>query len=406
MYQYFQLSNGIRIIHKQVNSIVGHCAVFINVGSRDEECSEYGLAHLIEHSIFKGTEKRKSYHILNRIDGVGGELNAYTTKEETCIYASFLTEHYDRTLELFSDILFHSTFLEKEIEKEKDVILDEINSYKDSPSEYIYDEFEELIFKGHGLAHNILGEKQQLKKYKSKNLRQFFSKNYIASKMVISSVGNLDFKKLIKLCEKYFKEQPLQTSENKREPFNNYVPTNQSRNRKTHQAHILLGNVAYSYNNPKRVPLTLLNNYLGGPAMNSRLNMEIREKYGFTYNLESQYTPFSDTGLFTIYAGVLFSAKDKTLDLILKELRILKEKKITEMQLNKSKKQLLGQMAINMDSALNEMLAVGKSFMVYDRVETLEEIGKQIMQITADEMQEVANELFEENKLSCLFYGK
>lgn len=406
MYQYFQLPNGIRIIHRQVASVVAHCAVFINVGSRDEDPNEYGMAHLIEHSIFKGTEKRKSHHILNRIDGVGGELNAYTTKEETCIYASFLSEHYDRALELFSDILFHSTFLEKEVEKEKDVILDEINSYKDSPSEFIYDEFEELVYRNHGLAHNILGEKQLLKKFKPNDIKRFMQKNYRTDRMIISSVGELDFKKVIRLCEKYFGDYPAQTTQETRTPFFDYQPVNLSKHRKTHQAHILLGNIAYSYNNPKRIPLTLLNNYLGGPAMNSRLNMGIREKYGFTYNLESQYNPFSDTGLFTIYAGVLFSAKDRTLDLILKELELLKSKKITEVQLNKAKKQLLGQMAISMDSTLNEMLAAGKSYLVYDKVETLDETSKQIMQITTDEIWEVANEIFDEKQLSYLFYVK
>ena len=331
---------------------------------------------------------------------------SYTTKEETCIYASFLSEHYERTLELFSDILFHSTFVEKEVEKEKDVILDEINSYKDSPSEHIYDEFEELVYRNHGLAHNILGNKPRLRKYKSDDIKRFMAKNYLTNKMVISSVGKLDFKKLTRFCEKYFGEYPAQTAEDNRQPFLDYKPVNLSKHRKTHQAHILLGNIAYSYNNPKRIQFTLLNNYLGGPGMNSRLNMGIREKYGFTYNLESQYTPFSDTGLFTIYAGVLFSAKDKTLDLILKELKSLKSKKISDIQLNNAKKQLIGQMAISMDSTLNEMLAVGKSYMIYDKVESHEEIGKQIMQISSDEMWEVANEIFNEKSLSYLFYMK
>ncbi len=405
MYHYYQLSNGIRIVHKQTSSPVSHCGLFIDVGSRDESLKENGMAHFIEHCIFKGTKKRKSFHILNRIDGIGGDLNAYTTKEETCIYASFLSNSYERTLELFSDILFHSTFPEKEINKEKDVIIDEIHSYEDSPSELIFDEFEEMVFANHPLGKKILGEPKLLKSFNSNTIINFIAKNYCASSMVISSVGNIDFKKMALLCKKYFENDSLCKNKSERVPFEGYTPVKKEVKRKTYQAHCLIGNLAYSFNDSKRLPLILLNNLLGGPAMNSRLNMSIREKYGYTYNLESAYTPYSDTGLFCIYAGMDFSYKEKTIDLILQELKILRENRLSDTQLKKAKIQLIGQIAINNESTLNEMLGIGKSYLVYDKVESFKEITQEILSVSAEEILQISNEICIPDQLSMLVYS-
>ncbi len=404
MYQYHTFANGIRLIHKENSSSVGHCGVFINAGTRDELEEETGMAHFLEHCIFKGTEKRKSLQILSRIDGVGGEMNAYTTKEETCIYASFLAYHYERCLELFSDILFHSTFPKKEIEKEKDVVIDEINSYKDSPAELIYDEFEELIFENHPLGRKILGEPEIVKKFNTEQVRNFVKRNYIPQNMVISSIGPIKMQKIVKLCEKYFGIENDTPKSSERKPFSEYSRKSLTIDKDTYQVHALVGNTAYSFNDKKKVGLMLLSNYLGGPAMNSRLNIAIREKYGYTYNIESTYSVYSDTGLFSIYAGMDHSHKEHTLDLILKEFQKIRAGKMKETLLQTIKQQLMGQISISNESALNEMFSIGKSYLVYDKVDSLEEIKSQIQNVSSSELLDIANEILDEKSLSFLIY--
>ena len=403
-YQYHTFRNGIRLVFRQTNSTVAYSGVYINVGSRDESGPEEGLAHFIEHSIFKGTEHRRSYHILNRIDGVGGELNAFTTKEETCVYASSLTCHLDRCLELFADILFHSTFPLKEIEKEKDVVLEEINSYKDAPSDLIFDDFEELIFTGHPLAHNILGTKKNVKKFTPEFIRGFMSRNYTTSRMVISVVANIDFKRLVAMCQKYFEDYPSCDSAALRQTAPSYQVFDTVTNRHTHQVHMMIGGQAPNIFDEKKVAFTLLNNILGGPAMNSRLNVGIREHYGFCYTIESQYTPFSDAGLFYIYAGTDTDASERTTELILNELKKLRTNPLSTLQLHAAKQQFMCQMAINNDTSLNEMQSIGKSFLNFDHVDTLEEMNNDIEAVTAEEIRDLANELFDESALSRLYY--
>src|SRR5574344_51016 len=405
MYQFHTLNNGIRIVFRQNNSIVTHSGVYVNIGSRDEVGNDEGMAHFIEHSIFKGTEHRHSYHILNRIDGVGGELNAFTTKEETCIYASSLSIHLERCLELFADILFHSTFPEKEITKEKDVVLEEINSYKDYPAELIYDDFEEMIYKGHPLSHNILGTAKNVKRFTPQAIRQFFERNYTTDRMVLSVVGSVDFKKLVKYCERYFGEYPQRSSAANRSVPPQVHNFNTTLNKRTHQLHAMVGCPTYNAFEEKKVGFTLLNNIIGGPAMNSRLNVAIREKYGFCYNIESQYTPFTDAGLFYIYAGIDADARDKFLDIVLHELHAFCENPLSPLQLHAAQQQLIGQIAINNELALNEMQAIGKSYMVYDRVDTIEEMSRDIESVTAKEVQDIANEVFCEGAFSFLFYA-
>lgn len=411
MYQYHTLDNGIRIVFRQTDSIVTHAGVYIGVGSRHEQGSEEGIAHFIEHSIFKGTEHRRSYHIRNRIDGVGGELDAFTTKEETCVYASALSQHLERCLELFSDILFHSTFPQHEIEKEKDVVIEEINLYKDSPAELIYDDFEEMIFGGHPLAHNILGSKKNVKHFTSAQLSDFLHQNYTPDRMVISVVGNVEFQRLVKLCEKYFEsfsaipnaidseqKAPLMPTTVEYRHFNTTV------SKRTHQIHLLIGCPAPTLFDERKNAFTLLNNILGGPAMNSRLNVSVRENEGFCYSIESQYVPFTDAGLFYIYAGVDTDAADRSTHLILNELRRLRETKLTPQQLHAAQTQLIGQMAITNDSGLNEMQSIGKAYLNFDHVDTLEEMNHDILSVTPEQLQNVAQDLLPEENFSFLYY--
>lgn len=405
MYEYHTLPNGIKIILSHTPSEVIYSGVYINVGSRDEAGSDEGMAHFIEHSLFKGTEHRRAYHILNRIDGVGGELNAFTTKEETCVYATSLTEHLGRCLELFADILFHSTFPVKEIEKEKDVVLEEINSYSDSPAELIYDQYEELAYNGHPLAHNILGTKRNVKHFSPERIKLFMQQRYTPSRMVISVVGNVDFATLVRQCERYFghyADHPSLVNRTTPPTFNIFE---KHIHRHTHQAHVLIGCEAPNVYNTDKTAFSLINNILGGPAMNSRLNVAIRERYGFCYNIESQYVPFSDSGLFYIYAGVDLGAQERVCQLVTNELHRIAEQQMTPLQLRSAQRQMIGQMTINNDMGLNEMQSIGKACLCFDHVDTLAEMNRDIMAINASDMLQVAGRYFGSHKFSTLIYG-
>ena len=409
MYLTHILPNGLRIICSPNRSMVTHVGVYIGVGSRHETGAEEGIAHFIEHSIFKGTEHRHSYHIRNRIDGVGGELDAFTSKEETCVYASVLSQHLERALELFSDILFHSTFPDHEIENEKDVVIEEINLYRDTPSDLIYDDFEERFFGSHPLAHNILGTKRNVRHFSPDTLRRFMRAHYTPDRMVVSAVGDIDFPRLVRLCEKYFASdrgrhtspklgEVAQRAGGVCQPFNTTI------NKRTHQVHLLIGGTAPTLFDQQKTAFTLLNNIVGGPAMNSRLNVAVREKQGFCYTIESQYVPFTDAGLFYIYAGVDTGAADRSTELILDELRRLRDIPLTQQQLRAAQQQLIGQMAISNDLGLNEMQSIGKSFLNFDHVDTLDEMSRDILAVTADDLQAVARQYLAEESLSRLYY--
>jgi predicted Zn-dependent peptidase len=403
-YNYATLKNGIRLVHRYTPSQVAHLGVTIDVGSRDEKVQENGIAHFIEHCIFKGTKKRHSYQILSRIDGVGGELNAYTTKEETCIYATFLNNYYPRAVELLSDIVFNSTFPDKELEKEKVVILDEINSYEDSPSDLIYDKFEEVIFGRTGLGRMILGTPKKVKEFTSNQVKDFIQKNYYTNLISISTVGNIDFDKWVRLIEKYFSVTEKKIEDRKRHRTYNYKPKHIEENRDTYQAHLMIGNIAYSYKDNRKVAFSLLNNILGSNAMNSALNMHIRERYGFTYALESNYTTYCDSGIFQVYAGTDEKYIDKTRELIIKELLHFANKRITQSYLTRSKEQLKGQIAIQYDSNQNEMLSIGKSLLNFSKVESLNDTFKEIDEVSSDDILKVANEIFIPQQLSTIIY--
>jgi predicted Zn-dependent peptidase len=400
----YTLKNGIRIIHKYTDSPVAHLGVLINTGSRDEKKNEHGLAHFIEHSVFKGTKKRRAFHVLSRIEGVGGELNAYTTKEETVLYSTFLNEYYERAAELLGDILLNSVYPEKELEREKEVIFEEINSYKDSPSDLIFDEFEELIYDGHAIARNILGTRKNILKFNRESILRFIENNYHTDQIVISSVGNFDFDELIKLLERNFGAMPEKLRKRSRKRFNNYIPSNREVEKDTYQSHCIIGNIAYDFQHPKRVVMVLLNNILGGQAMNSRLNLALRERRGMAYNVESGYTAYSDTGLFNVYFGTDKENLDKALELVLKEFKLLRETKLGAIQLSKAKKQLIGQIAISTESHEDLMLAIGKSFLLYNKVDPLRVVFSKIEAITTDDLLEVANFALAEKQMSRLIY--
>lgn len=404
MYQTYILKNGLKVIHQQVPAKAAWCGLIIGVGSRDERLEEEGIAHFIEHVIFKGTEKRKAYHILSRIEDVGGELNAYTTKEDTCIYASFLPGDYERALELFADIVFNSVFPEKEIVKEKEVVIDEINSYKDSPGELIFDDFEELIYGTYPIGRNILGSEEAVRGLTREGIRAFVKRNYHPGRMVISSIGDMPFEKLVKLVERYFGGIPGNEASLERIKPAVYVPRTRVVEMDTFQNHCVVGNVAYDYMQDNRLALSLLVNMLGGTGMNSRLNLNIREKYGLAYNVEAAYTPYSDTGVFTVYFGCDAEDLERCLRLCRKEMAALCEKPLGAVQLQKAKRQMVGQMTLSSENYENMMLSIGKSFLIYGKVDNLEDICAEVNGLTPELLLQVAGEVFAEGKQSVLIY--
>ena len=401
----FSLSNGLRVIFKRTNRPVSHCGIVINAGSRDEEAGQEGLAHYIEHCIFKGTKKRKTYHILSRLDNVGGEINAYTGKEDTWIYGSFLNEYLDRSLELISDIVLNSTFPQKEIEKEKDVIIDEISSYKDSPGEQIFDDFEELIFENHPLGNPVLGSEESVAKLSRDHILDFIEKNYSSETMVLSVLGDYTLAKVKKLAEKYFESvKRSNTKKEKREEFKIYKPSDIEIEMDTHQVHYIAGGIGYSSADERRTPLHLMNNYLGGPAMNSLLNLEVREKHGIAYNIESSYQPYSDTVVFEIYLGTDKKMFEKSKKLVDKQLKKLRENKLGVNQLQTAKNQVLGQIALAQESGVGTMMGLGTSYLFYDRVDTLSEVFARINKVTAEDVLAVANEVLDTSTFSSITY--
>jgi len=406
MYHYHTLPNGLRIVHKQTKSPVAHVGVIINSGSRDELPMEHGLAHFTEHMIFKGTEKRKVFQVLGRLENIGADLNAFTTKEDISVFASFPKRYYKRTVELLSDIIFHSVFPEKEIEKEKDVIIDEINAYEDTPAEAIFDDFEDLLFPGTTLGRNILGRPALLRKFNRKSVLQFTSKHFYPSNIVLCSVGNIGSGRLNDLVTHYFNMADSSPRAAKRESLIPYSSKNEHRKRSVYQAHCMIGNRAYSSYDPQRTAMALLNNILGGPAMNSRLNLAIREKHGIAYNIESNYSPLSDTGVFAIYLGTDSSSLEKSIWLVHHELDKLRQVRLGTMQMHTAKRQLTGQLAIAMESQQNDMLSMGKSLLLYDKVESLKEICKRINALSTEDLMEVANQVFEPESLSMLTFTK
>ena len=396
----FRLRNGIRVVHQYLPREVAHCGLMIGSGSRDELKAEHGLAHFLEHCLFKGTKKRKTFHILSRLDAVGGELNAFTSKEETWIHASHLKEDYERAIELIADIAFNANFPEKEIEKEKEVIYDELNSYKDSPADLIFEDFDQMLFGDHPFGRTIIGTEESLQRFNRNHLERFRKRSLNRDNVIFSSAGNITAERLQSLLEKHFDAFKLSKAPVKREPVKKYYFDHQVVKKDIHQVHYLLGMPAYDFDHKKRPALSLLNNIIGGPAMNNRLSMRIREKHGIAYHVDSNYSPFSDTGIFSIYLGTDKENLDKSKELIWKVLNELKHERMSARAIADAKKQIIGQLALAQDSGSAIMFNIAKSLMLFDRVDTLEELFEKIHEISAHDMHDVANEIFNA-KRSC-----
>jgi predicted Zn-dependent peptidase len=401
----FTLPSGLRVIHRQNHSNVAYCGLTINAGTRDEVSGEHGIAHLTEHMLFKGTKKHSSHFINNRLENVGGELNAFTTKEETGIHATILKNDLGKALELIAEMSFNATFPEKEAEKEKLVIIDEINSYKDNPSEQIFDDFEERLFAGAPIGRNILGTESSLLAIAPLQLHAFKNKYYHPQNSVLSIVGKYTAKRIEQLAAKYFGDLNRTANLYTRTapPIQPLFTIKEERN--TFQAHCVMGSPAYSLHDPKRIGLALFSNYLGGPASNSLFNTLLREKYGLVYTVESNYSPYSDCGALTIYFGTDRGKVQKCQELIIKELEKLKKNPLSGMQLHRIKKQMLGQLAIATDNAEAQMLSQAKSILAFNKVETTAQTEERINAVTSRELQEISEEVLSPDKLSCLIYN-
>lgn len=401
-FETYTLPNGIRGIHRQVRSGVTHCALVVNSGSRDERPSEYGIAHFTEHALFKGTERRKAYQVNCRLENLGGELNAYTTKEDTTLHATTLRHDFSRAVELISDVIFRSTYPEKELRKEREVIADEINTYKDSPSERIYDDFEDMIFAGSELGHNILGSKASIQRISTAEIKSFVGRTYTTDQMVFSSIGNFSAKSAQAVAERYLSDfQPTKREYQRIVPAV-YEAFDRRISRHTHQSHGIIGTRGYGITDERRLPLALLVNILGGPSANSLLNLLLREKYGLSYNVEASYTPYSDSGIVGIYFSSDHANTEQCIELIEEEIARLRGELITPRRLQVAKRQFVAQMAISMESNEGYMLGAGKSFLLYKDIDTLEEAYKKVMAISAEQIMEVAKDSFA--NLSRLIY--
>ncbi|WP_069660529.1 M16 family metallopeptidase [Arcticibacter eurypsychrophilus] len=402
-YEVFTLPNGIRLLFKPTVSSVSHACIIINTGSRDEPEEKDGLAHFIEHLLFKKTEKRSTNQILNYLEAVGGDLNAYTTKEYTCIHASFLIPYLRKALDLFEDLVFHSLFPVKEMEKEKGVIMDEIASYQDQPEEAIQDDFEDLLFSGHSLGRNILGSADSVTAFQQQDIFSFLTANYNTEEIVIGVNGNYTSKEVNKLFTSLFENIPA----NRNKPCRlapNYTPVIKTVEKSIAQTHCVLGNQAYSIHDSKKTGLLVLNNILGGNGMSSILNLIIREKYGIAYTIESNYTPMCDSGIFSIYFGTDAEKSDKALKLVYKQLALLRDSKMTDLNLSRAKKKINGQIALGEDNRMGLIIGMCKSLIDHGRAESIEEVFAKINAITSNELLEIANEIFNPATMSTLTF--
>ncbi len=376
----------------------------VNAGSRDEPENKEGLAHFIEHLLFKETERRSTNQILNRLELVGADLNAYTTKEYTCVHASLLNPHLERAIDLFEDIVFHSTFPEEELEKERGVILDEIASYLDQPEEAIQDDFEAMLFKGHAMGNNILGTPQTVSAFSREDILQFIKDNYNTSEMIFAVFGDYTFDKVIRLGEKYWGRVPANYPVKSRIKPDNHGLTKSIVHKPISQTHCIIGNQAYPAMHPNKTGLLLLNNLLGGMGMSSRLNLEIREKHGIAYTVESNYTSFSDTGIFSVYFGTDAGKTEKAIKLVHKELKKLRDQSLGTLQLHQAKQKFIGQIALAEENRMSLILSIAKSVLDFNCADTLQQLFDKINKVTAPQLLEISNEVFDTEKLTTLLF--
>ena len=407
---YHNLPNGVQIVHRKTTSPVVYVGIMVGAGTRHELPNENGMAHYIEHCVFKGTGHYTARQIINQIEGIGGEINAYTTKEETTFYAATLSNHFRTTLHLLAEMVLRPTFSKKETDKEVTVILDEIESYNDSPSELIYDDFENMIFEGTSLAMPILGTKKTLKCI-SKSPQyplDWMAQHYRPERMVLFVLGNVTTRQVISAAEKELGEAFSISSASRTTSPSNITRASSAATRTyrrhTHQTHIMLGSHAYPIGHPKQLTMYLLNNILGGGSMSSRLYLSLREKHGLVYNIDSQAVPLSDTGYWNIYLACEPQHKDQCLELCHKELQTLRDLRLTSSQLQRALRQLEGQMAISAENQENNALAMAKQMLYYHHAPAWQETFAKVQQITPEQLQEVANEVFDAEKIATLQY--
>ncbi|MFC0263369.1 M16 family metallopeptidase [Fontibacter flavus] len=405
LYNLKELPNGIRIVHQEVtHTRIVHCGFILNIGSRDESKEQEGIAHFWEHMAFKGTKKRKAYHIINRLESLGGELNAYTTKEKICFYSSILKEHFGKAAELLCDITFNSTFPKKQIEKERQVILEEMAMYRDSPEDSIQDEFDALVFDGHALGRNILGNEETVANFVQEDFFDFISSRFDTTQIVFSVIGNISFNKVLQKVEGFLSAIPMKRSLYTRSGFTTYKPHIKEVQKEITQAQCAIGKPAYSLYDPRRFQLYLLNNILGGPSMNSRLNLALREKYGYVYSVESNYQTYSDTGFVGVFFGTEQNTVKKAKKIVLREMNKLRNKKLGTLQLHMAKEQAIGQMAMAEENYAALMLVFGKNLLDKGKIDSLDTIFEIIRATTAEDLLEIANDVFDPDQLSYLTY--
>ncbi len=407
------MPNGLRIIHCSSPTTVAYCGIAIDAGTRDEQDTEFGMAHFCEHMMFKGTQKRKAWHILNRMESVGGDLNAYTNKEETVVYSAFVKEHFRRAAELVCDVVFNSVYPQHEIDKEVEVIVDEIESYNDSPSELIFDRFENKLFEGHPLGHDILGSPNRIREFTTADALSFVRRMYKPEKMVFFVLGDIDFKKVVKVSEELFSEELGVRSEECGCALNTHPDGNNSslltphsslniEHRSTHQAHVMLGCRAFPAKDKRRIALYFLNNIIGGPGMNSRLNIALRERNGLVYTVESSLTNYTDTGTFAVYFGCDPHDVSKCLRIVRREFDRLMEKPLSERQLKAYIKQMSGQITVACDNFENFALDMAKSYLHYNKFEGIEDTIAHLNSLTPEFVQQVAREVLSEDNLTIV----
>lgn len=399
------LSNGLRVIHQPSDSNVVYCGYELNVGTRNEEPGYEGMAHFCEHVSFKGTKRRKSWHISNALESVGGDLNAYTNKEDTVYYAAVLKEHTARAIDLLTDIVFYSTYPQAEIDKEVEVICDEIESYNDSPAELIYDEFENLLFANHALGHNILGTAERVRSFKTADAQRFTQRYYRPENSIFFLYGDVDFKRVVRFLERatsdFAPSKPIiEPALNQPLPPN--MPDFIEKNHGTHQAHVMVGTRGYDIHDKRRMSLYLLNNLLGGPGMNARLNLSLRERHGLVYTVESSMVSYCDTGVWAIYFGCDPKDVGRCLKLVRKELDRVIQKPLSDTQLRAVKKQIKGQIGVACDNRESFALDFGKSYLHYGWERDLNSLFRHIDEVTAESMQQVAVELMQQERLTTL----
>ncbi len=399
------LNNGIRVVYKQVTTTkIAHCGIAIDVGSRDESADQFGIAHFWEHMAFKGTSKRKSHHIIHSIDSVGGELNAYTTKEKIYFYTSVLDRFVDKAFDILSDITFHSIFPDKQIERERQIILEEMAMYNDTPDDAIQDDLEDQIFGQHPLGHNILGNTKTVRSFTKAHFSTFINSSIDTSRIVVSIVGNLSLAKVKKLVSKYLEPIPAYSN-----PKRNLVPSVAGSShieieKPIQQAHVGIGIPAFNITDNRRVPLAVIANLLGGPSMNTRLNMTLREKMACVYSIDAHYGAYADTGLFSIFYGTEEKNLKKSKKAVFKELELIKNKPLGSLQLHRLKEQMLGQLAMAEESYASLMLSMAKSLLDLGTIQSIEEVFKDIEEVNASQIQEISNEVFQKEKISTLTF--